>query len=113
MNLIYFFLQAASQEKPFPMYLLFGAMLLVIWLFFLRPSAKRSKDQQKFTTNIEKGTKVVTIAGIHGTISKVNEDGTTIQLEVSPGMNMKIEKSTISMEMSNKLNGIGVDPAKK
>ena len=50
-----------------------------------------------------KGDKVVTIAGIHGTINKVNEDG-TIQLEVSPGSYIKIEKSAISLEWSQTAN---------
>ena len=41
---------------------------------------------------MQKGEKIVTIAGIHGTINKVNEDG-TINLEGSPGGYIKIEKS--------------------
>jgi preprotein translocase subunit YajC len=111
MNLIYFFLQTGGGGVP--QMLLIGGMVLVFWLFLIRPQAKKAKDQQKFTTTMEKGTKVVTIAGIHGTINKVNEDGTTIQLEVSPGMYVKIEKSTISMEWTNKINGVGVDATKK
>jgi preprotein translocase subunit YajC len=46
---------------------------------------------------------VVTIAGIHGTVNKVNEDG-TINLEVSPGSYIKMEKASISMEMTAALN---------
>jgi preprotein translocase subunit YajC len=45
----------------------------------------------------------VTIAGIHGTINKINEDG-TIMLEISPGSYVKMEKSSISMEMTSQLN---------
>jgi len=52
---------------------------------------------------MQKGDKVVTIAGIHGTIYKVNEDN-TIQLEVSPGMYLKIERSSISLEWSQAIN---------
>ena len=48
---------------------------------------------------MQKGDKVVTIAGIHGVINKVNEDN-TIQLEVSPGSYLKIERSSISLEWS-------------
>ena len=35
--------------------------------------------------NLQKGDKVVTIAGIHGTVNKVNEDGTFL-LEINPGL---------------------------
>jgi preprotein translocase subunit YajC len=52
---------------------------------------------------MQKGGKVVTIAGIHGTINKVNEDN-TIQLEVSPGSYLKIERSSISLEWSQVIN---------
>ena len=69
----------------------------------IRPQAKKAKDQKKFITNLQKGDKIVTIAGIHGTINKVNEDG-TLQLETNPGSYMKIEKSAISMEWTNQLN---------
>jgi preprotein translocase subunit YajC len=65
----------------------------------IRPQAKKAKEQKTFTENMQKGDKVVTIAGIHGTINKINEDA-TIQLEVSPGSYLKIEKSSISMEWS-------------
>ena len=80
-----------------------GAMILVFWLFMIRPQAKKAKQQKTFITDLKKGDKVVTIAGIHGSINKVNEDG-TLSLEVSPGSYLKIEKSTVSMEMSAGLN---------
>ena len=78
---------------------LMGGIVLVFWLFMIRPQAKKAKEQKTFTDNMQKGDKVVTIAGIHGTINKINEDA-TIQLEVSPGSYLKIEKSSISMEWS-------------
>lgn len=80
-----------------------GLMILVFWLFMIRPQAKKAKEQKNFINDLKKGDKVVTIAGIHGTINKVNEDG-TLSLEVSPGSYLKIEKSTISLEMSATIN---------
>jgi preprotein translocase subunit YajC len=80
-----------------------GMMILVFWLFMIRPQAKKAKDQKKFIENMQKGDKVVTIAGIHGTVNKMNEDG-TLQLEISPGSYLKIEKSSISMEWTANIN---------
>src|SRR6201990_962390 len=74
-----------------------GGIILVFWLFMIRPQAKKAKEQKKFIESMGKGDRIVTIAGIHGTINKVNDDG-TIQLEVSPGSYIKIEKSAISQE---------------
>jgi preprotein translocase subunit YajC len=78
-------------------------MIVVFWLFFIRPQAKKAKQQKSFIENLQKGDKIVTIAGIHGTVNKVNEDG-TLSLEINPGSYIKIEKSAISMEWTNQLN---------
>jgi preprotein translocase subunit YajC len=80
-----------------------GAIILVFWLFMIRPQAKKAKQQKTFIDNMQKGDKIVTIAGIHGTINKINEDN-TLQLEVSPGSYLKIEKSSISMEWTIAIN---------
>ena len=80
-------------------------MILVFWLFMIRPQAKKAKQQKQFINDLQKGDKIVTIAGIHGTINKVNDDN-TISLEVSPGSYLKIEKSAISMEWSAALKNV-------
>ncbi len=84
-------------------FIMLGAIMLVFWLFMIRPQAKKAKEQKKFLENLGKGDRIVTIAGIHGTINRVNDDN-TLQLEVSPGMYMKIEKSAISSEWTAALN---------
>lgn len=104
MNYTYL-LQAAPSGGGFnSMSIIFlGLMILVFWLFFIRPQAKRAKNQKKFIEDLQKGDKIVTIAGIHGTINKVNEDG-TLSIEISPGSYIKIEKSAISMDWTAALN---------
>ena len=84
-------------------FVLIGMMVLVFWLFMIRPQAKKAKDQKKFVENMQKGDKIVTIAGIHGVVNRINEDG-TIQLETSPGSYIKIEKSAVSMEWTANIN---------
>lgn len=84
--------------------LIFLALIMVVfWLFFIRPQAKKAKQQKTFIDNLQKGDKVVTIAGIHGVINKMNEDG-TISLEINPGSYIKIERSAVSMEMTAQVN---------
>lgn len=93
-------------------FIFLGLMILVFWLFFIRPQAKRAKNQKKFIEDLQRGDKVVTIAGIHGTINKVNDDG-TLNIEVSPGSYIKIEKSAISMDWTANLNKPAVTAVKK
>ena len=95
--------QAAGGMGGNIQYIFLGLMILVFWMFFIRPQAKRAKTQKTFIQNLGKGDKIVTIAGIHGTINKVNEDG-TLNIEISPGSYIKIEKSAISMDWTAALN---------
>lgn len=105
MQLLSIFLMMDPQGKNSSSFSLvfMGLMILVFWLFMIRPQAKKAKQQKQYINDLKKGDKVITIAGIHGTINKINEDN-TISLEVSPGSYLKLEKSSISMEMSAGLN---------
>jgi preprotein translocase subunit YajC len=96
-------LQAPATGGGSLQLLLLGGMILVFWLFMIRPQAKKAKLAKKFQEDMEKGKKIVTIAGIHGTVSKINDDG-TVMMETSPGSYLKIEKSAISMEWTTNLN---------
>ena len=102
-SLLVVLLQAGGAGGGSLQLLLLGGMILVFWLFMIRPQAKKAKLAKKFQEDMQKGDKIVTIAGIHGTVNKVNEDG-TIQIETSPGSYLKIEKSAISMEWTMNLN---------
>lgn len=75
-------------------------MIAVMYFFMIRPQAKRAKEQKKFAETIGVGEYIITTAGIHGTIRRVNDDG-SIQLEINHGTFMTIERSAVSMEMTN------------
>ncbi len=107
-NLNFVLLQSAGGGGGMVQLVLMGGIILVFWLFMIRPQAKKAKEQKKFVDNMQKGDKVVTIAGIHGTINKINEDN-TLQLEVSPGSYIKIERSSISMEWTAAINKVAVE----
>ncbi|MFZ1527865.1 MAG: preprotein translocase subunit YajC [Ferruginibacter sp.] len=95
-------LQAGTGSATTTM-IMMGGMILVFYFFMIRPQAKKAKDQKNFVNNMQKGDKIVTIAGIHGKINKINDDG-TVDLETSPGSYIKIEKHAISMEWSKGAN---------
>ena len=103
MNELFFLLSADPKNGGTVQLLMMGAIILVFWLFMIRPQAKKAKMQKQFVTDMKKGDRIVTMAGIHGTINKMNDDA-TIQLEVSPGSYIKIEKSAISLEWSQQVN---------
>ncbi|MGN7721826.1 preprotein translocase subunit YajC [Chitinophaga sp. 22620] len=83
--------------------LFFGGMILVMWLFMIRPQTKKAKAQKQFIDNLREGDKIVTIAGIHGKVKKIN-DNNTLQIEVSPGTFFTVERSAVSMEYTTAIN---------
>jgi preprotein translocase subunit YajC len=65
----------------------------------IRPQLKKTKEQKKFRENIKVGDKIVTIGGIHGKISDVQD--TTFMITVEGGVKLKIEKNAVSMDSSS------------
>ncbi|MBS1782260.1 MAG: preprotein translocase subunit YajC [Bacteroidetes bacterium] len=98
-NLASVLLQAGSPS-PMPSLFIMVGMIVVMYFFMIRPQAKRAKEQKKFAESINTGERVITSAGIHGTINRVNDDG-TLQIEVGRGTFITIERSAVSMEMTN------------
>ncbi|HTR29278.1 MAG TPA: preprotein translocase subunit YajC [Puia sp.] len=96
-------LQVNNANASYLNFLVIGAMILVFYLFMIRPQAKKAKLAKKFQEEMQKGDKIVTIAGIHGKVNKVNDDG-TIDMETSPGSYLRIEKSAISIEWTQNAN---------
>lgn len=90
-------LQAESGGGMIQM-LFFGAMLLIFWMFMIRPQAKKQREQDSFIKNLEKGDQVVTASGIIGKVNKV--DGNTITLEVGKTF-IPFTRTAISKEMTD------------
>ncbi|MCP1995962.1 preprotein translocase subunit YajC [Flavobacterium sp. HSC-61S13] len=76
-------------------------MFVVIYFLMIRPQQKRVKKEKEFENTIKVGDRIITKSGIHGKIAELAE--TSIVLETMAGK-LKMERSAISMEMSQKLN---------
>ena len=78
--------------------MMFGAIFLVFYLFMIRPQMKKQKEAKKFKESLVKGSKIITIGGVHGKIIEVNDDVVTI--EVEGGNRLKLEKAAIAKEFA-------------
>lgn len=93
--------------------LLLGGMLLVMWLFMIRPQAKAAREQADFQKKLQKGDKIVTTGGIHGRVTRADEEGTSIQVEIDNNVKVRIERSAVSMELTKAAYGnTAAEPAK-
>lgn len=87
-----------------------GAMIVIFYLFLIRPQQKRQKEQKSFNEELQKGDEVVTSSGIIGRINKLSETEAT--LEVSNKTFIRVTRSAISKEMTESFVSEGDDQDK-
>ena len=80
--------------------IMFGAIFLIFYFMIIRPQQKKAKEREKLLSNLQKGDKIVTSGGIHGTIAGLDEK--TALIQVSDNVKMKFERSAISTVIASK-----------
>lgn len=83
-------------------------MFAVVYFFMIRPQMKRAKQEKKFIEELKKGDRVITKSGMHGKIFDFSEKNNAVIIETGAGK-ITFDRSSISMEMSKKLNTPVVD----
>ncbi|MBI9035997.1 MAG: preprotein translocase subunit YajC [Bacteroidales bacterium] len=83
-----------SAQDPLTSMLPLLAVVVVFWLFFIRPQMKKAKEERKYRENLKKGDKVITIGGVHGKVTDIEE--TTVTLEMIDKTRIKVERSAVS-----------------
>ena len=73
-------------------------IVIVMYFFFIRPQAKKQKEQAKFASELSKGSEVVTASGIIGKIVKLDENEVTLMIDQKS--QIRFLKSFISKEMT-------------
>lgn len=80
--------QAGSAWGSF---LMLFAIIIIFYLFLIRPQVKKQKEVRNFRSALKKGDKVLTVGGIYGKISDIKE--TTVTLEIAENVRIKVDKS--------------------
>lgn len=70
--------------------LLFGVM----YFMMIRPQQKRRKEAEAMQSALAPGDEVVTIGGLYGTVTRVDDD--TVSLEVAPGVETRYARPAIA-----------------
>lgn len=99
MSTSFIFLQAGNAGMLNFVFL--GAMLVIFWLFLIRPQAKKQREQRSFTDSMKVDDEIVTGSGILGKIYKI--EGEVVTLEISNKTYLRVTKSAISKEMTEAL----------
>jgi len=68
-------------------------IIVVFYLFMIRPQMKRQKELRKYRESLKNGDKVITTGGIYGKIVEVSDQ--TVVIEVQDQSRFKIDKNAI------------------
>tara|TARA_B100000809_G_scaffold266259_1_gene328104 strand:+ start:5005 stop:5334 length:330 start_codon:yes stop_codon:yes gene_type:complete len=90
--------EGASSGFGMEQIIMFAAIGLVFYFFMIRPQMKKQKEAKQFKESLVKGSKIITIGGIHGKIVEIKDE--TVVIDVEGGSRMKLEKSAISKEFA-------------
>lgn len=86
---------SATGSPPFIVQILPMVAIFVIFYFLLiRPQQRKMKAHQEKIASVKKGDQVVTGGGIMGKVVRVDDDYADVEL--APGLKVKVVKSTIS-----------------
>ncbi len=74
--------------------IMFALIIAIFYFMIIRPQSKRQKDRQKLMDSLEKGDKVITIGGVHGTVVGLEEK--TVLVQIAEDVKVKFERTAIS-----------------
>ncbi|HEY3874348.1 MAG TPA: preprotein translocase subunit YajC [Candidatus Kapabacteria bacterium] len=84
---------AGQDVNPIVQFLPIIVIGFIFYFLIYRPQKKRQKAREQLVSQVEKGDKVITASGIHGTVAQVEE--TTVLLQVSDNTKIRIEKTAL------------------
>lgn len=90
------FAQAPGGGSPLASFLPFvqiGLIFLIMYVLLIRPQQKRQQEMTKMQGALKKGDRVVTQAGIIGTIAGIGD--TTATLQVDKDVKIEFQRSAI------------------
>lgn len=72
---------------------MFVVIIVLFWVMLIRPQRKAQKEQKARIEALQRGDKVITNAGLHGFIEKVNDR--TVSVKIAEGVVIELEKSAV------------------
>lgn len=76
--------------------LVFWVLIIVVfYLFFIRPQKKKQDEVRNFRNSISVGQNVVTAGGIYGVVKQIDEADNTLMIEVASGVRIKVDRNSV------------------
>lgn len=76
------------------LFLPFLLVFIVFYFFIIRPQKKREDTRKSMIEAVKKGDRIVTIGGVHATVTKVDE--TSVLAQVDENVKLRFDKNAIA-----------------
>ena len=93
----------AAQGGGMGVFVMMGVILIIFWLFMVRPQQKKQKKIRNFQNSLQEGSKVVTGGGIYGTIKRVDIQANTVDVEIARGVVITVNKGYVFEDASSQM----------
>ncbi len=71
--------------------ILLVAMFALLWVLLIRPQKRKQLEQQQLLASIEPGDEVLTVGGLYGIVTEIDEDDDLI-VEIAEGIRVRIAR---------------------
>ena len=80
-------------------FVMLALIIVVFYMFMIRPQMKRQKELRKFQESLQKGDRVIVAGGVFGKVFDIKDDH--IVVEISDNVRIKAVKSTVLRDSSD------------
>ena len=98
LSLLLFAPPVAGQAAPNPLIQIVPLVLIfiVFYFFMIRPQQKKQKDREKVLDSLNRGDKVVTIGGVHGTVAGIDTEKKTVLVQVNDSTKITFDRTAVA-----------------
>ena len=95
-------LQAQAQQgSGWTSIIMMAAVVLIFWLFMIRPQQKRQKEVQRKREALSTGDRIVTSGGLYGVIRDIKE--TEFVVEIAEGVRVRVDRGSVFPAASDEI----------
>lgn len=85
-----------QEANPFVSFAPLIFIFVIFYFLLIRPQQKKQRELQKMIDNLKKGDRIVTLGGVIGTITSLQNDYLVIKIGDNENTKMEVLKSAVS-----------------
>ena len=74
--------------------ILLAAMFVLLWALLIRPQRRKQMEQQRLLASIEPGDEVLTVGGIYGIVTDIDDEDDLI-VEIAEGIQVRVARRAV------------------